>query len=505
MLEEHDYISKVGENHRKSYGQYFTHPEIARFMVNWVLESGVDHIHDPGFGLGAFYNAVKRKKQIVFTATEIDRKIIDYIEEMNSCLFNFIKNDDYLLSWGTKHGNIVCNPPYMRFQKFTNRYDVSDLFQRNINLQLSGYTNISSAFLLKSLSELDGTGRLAYIMPIEFLNTGYGELVKRKLIENRHLFAIIKIDCEKEVFPNATTSVGIILYDSKRNFNELIFHTIKKLDEIFVPFDKCVSTTVSYERLQAHEKWAPYFQEKRMVLTNNLVKLNNYGTFSRGIATGANEFFVLRPSDVQDKKILKDEYVPCITRSSHIKNPVFDHDDFDQLVKDNDPIFLFSAHANHSHEAEQYIQYGKKNGFHERFLTKNRKPWYKTERRKPSPLLLGVFSRGGYKIILNRTNILNLTCFHGFQPNLFGIKYIKPLFLYFLSASGKKIVSLAMRSYGGNLDKFEPNDINQALVPSVHFFDNISDDLTEQAVTYIKENGAVPSWIDDIFASLLTS
>lgn len=172
---------------------------------------------------------------------------------------------------------------------------------------------------------------------------------------------------------------------------------------------------------------------------------------------------------MQNKKILKDECLPCITKSSHIKNPVFDYRDFEQLAKADSPIFLFSAHTNHSYEAEQYIQYGQKNDFHERFLTKNRNPWYKTERRKPAQLLLGVFSRGGYKIILNRTNILNLTCFHGFQPNLFGTKYIKPLFLYLLSESGKKIVSLAMRNYGDSLDKFEPNDINQALVPSAYF------------------------------------
>ena len=503
MFEEHDYISKVGDNHRKSYGQYFTHPDIARFMVNWVLESGVDHIHDPGFGLGAFYHAVNRKHQILFTATEIDRKIINYLEEKNSCFFNFIKNDDYLMSWGMKHGNIVCNPPYMRFQKFANRHSVSDLFQEKINLRLSGYTNVASVFLLKSLSELDGTGRLAYIMPIEFLNTGYGEIVKSKLIENRHLFAIIKIDCEKDVFPDAITSICIILYDSKRNFDELIFHTIKKIGELTVHFDKGVSTTVSYARLKANEKWAPYFQEKKIVSTKNLVHLSSYGAFSRGIATGANEFFVLRPSDVQNKKILKDECLPCITKSSHIKNPVFDYRDFEQLAKADSPVFLFSAHTNHSDEAEQYIQYGQKNGFHERFLTKNRNPWYKTERRKPAPLLLGVFSRGGYKIILNRTNILNLTCFHGFQPNLFGTKYIKPLFLYLLSESGKKIVSLAMRNYGDSLDKFEPNDINQALVPSTHFFDKIQYDMTEQAILYIKENGAVPLWVDDIFASLI--
>lgn len=107
-----------------------------------------------------------------------------------------------MLSWGRKHTNIVCNPPYMRFQKFLNRDAVFSAFAKNAGLRLSGYTNTASAFLIKSLLELDGKGRLAYIMPLEFLNTGYGRAVKAKLLEGGHLAAIIKVDCEKQIFPD---------------------------------------------------------------------------------------------------------------------------------------------------------------------------------------------------------------------------------------------------------------------------------------------------------------
>ena len=67
-------------------------------------------------------------------------------------------------------------------------------------------------------------------MPLEFLNTGYGEIVKRRLIADSHLAAMIRLDCEKDVFPDAITSAGIILYDSSRKFSNVAFHAVESID-----------------------------------------------------------------------------------------------------------------------------------------------------------------------------------------------------------------------------------------------------------------------------------
>ena len=52
------YLRSVGEEHRKRYGQFFTRPEVAEFMVQWVLKSGQRTLFDPGFGLGALFDPV---------------------------------------------------------------------------------------------------------------------------------------------------------------------------------------------------------------------------------------------------------------------------------------------------------------------------------------------------------------------------------------------------------------------------------------------------------------
>ena len=194
------YLQKVSEEHRKTHAQFFTHPLVAKFMVNWVLQSQQKSLYDPAFGLGAFLEPVSEDSCIRFTGSEMDPEILDFWTEVTDGDRAKVVSEDYLLSWGKSHANIVCNPPYMRFQKFANRDEVFKAFAQNLNLRLSGYTNTASAFLLKSLSELSSLGRLAYIMPLEFLNTGYGSVVKSRLIENKHLTSIISFDCGKRYF-----------------------------------------------------------------------------------------------------------------------------------------------------------------------------------------------------------------------------------------------------------------------------------------------------------------
>ena len=139
-------------------------------------------------------------------------------------------------------------PRICGFKNFSTAIKYFRAFLEKLGLKLSGYTNTASAFLLKSISELDGSGRLAYIMPLEFLNTGYGTIVKRRLIEDGHLSSIISFACEKDVFPDVTTSVGVILYDASRFHTYVDFHTIKSVDLLSTVLEQAPVSRVSYRR-----------------------------------------------------------------------------------------------------------------------------------------------------------------------------------------------------------------------------------------------------------------
>lgn len=501
-----EYTEYAGDLHRKRYGQFFTHPQVAQFMVDWVRKAKPRQVFDPAFGLGAFRDQIPLEERRCFSAMEIDPKIADFWSQRTGISDDFIAIGNYLDTWGRKYENIVCNPPYMRFQKFLDREVIFSSFRKNLGIALSGYTNIASAFLIKSIEELMEEGRLAYIMPLEFLNTGYGKFVKAKLLEHKHLAAIISLDCEREVFPDATTSVGIILYDKSKQHNAVRFYSFKSLDSLRHFEEEYPTAEVSYSHISPNNKWLPFFFNPLFeVQPETTTPLRTYGKFSRGIATGANEFFSLNRTKISHFKLNEDrECLACITRSAQIADPFFEQENLEALKREDKPVFLFSAGAEPSHHAANYIRIGEQQGFHKRFLTSNRTPWYKTEEREVAPLLLGVFSRGGYKIIRNNTDALNLTCYHGFQPNLFGTIYLDHLFLYLSSKTGRALASLMVRKYGDSLDKFEPNDINDVLVPTPEFFDTISRVQIREALASFRRDRTVPDWLEVKFKQIST-
>ena len=498
------YLEKVGVEHRKRFGQFFTRPAVARFMTQWALGSGGKSLYDPGFGLGALLEPLAGRSHVEFTASEIDVNVLRFWERATGRSPSFVANEDYLLSWGGRHDNIVCNPPYMRFQKFHNRDAVHDSFTINLGLQLSGYTNTASAFLVKSLSELSNAGRLAYIMPLEFLNTGYGKVIKNELVRSGHLYSIISLDCEKDIVPDAITSVGIILYDAGVSHQAVNFHSVSSIDALETVLDADPVSRIPLSVLNPDHKWMSYFEiDRQPAKTAAMVKLDHYGHFSRGIATGANDFFALRPSQARQWGLDQSECIPCITRSSQVHRAVFSPADYNTLFKADAPVLLFAANGSLSPAAEGYVEFGEANGYHQRFITRSHNPWYKTETRDPAPMLLGVFARGDYKIIRNWSNAVSLSCFHGFRPNQYGRQYINHLFLYLASPTGRKIVAASMRRYGNALGKFEPNDANEVYVPTPAVFAKLSDGVIWDALKFVNQNGCTPEYINALFAKLL--
>ena len=503
LLEE--YTDIVGMPHRKRFAQFFTPPSIASFMVDWVLAgAGGKTVHDPAFGLGAFFNAAP--EWCVFTGADSDGAIVDFFNAHSTRKPARLDNADYLSRFGCQYANIVCNPPYLRFQKFHNRETVFKAFRDRLGIRLSGYTNIASAFLVKSITELAPSGRMAYIMPSEFMNCGYGEQVKECLLRGGHLDSLIEVECEREAFDDVTTSVCIILYDTAKSADGVAFRKIKSLAELPDVLARPPVCTMPACRLNPADKWEKLFVSEEHRLKPNmrlLHRLSDYGRFSRGIATGANAFFILSKSDIAKNGLADDSYVPCITKSQQVKRLTFSDNDFAALAENDAPVFLFSP-GKHPDEAScKYIKFGESREFDKGFITRHRTPWYKTETRIVAPLLVNVFSRSGYKVVRNYSSALSLTNFHCFYPYALRAQYLDWLFLYLHSGVGRQLLSLSKRKYGNSLDKFEPNDLNKALVPRRGFFDSLGESRLAALMDAVNGGDDVSADLDSIFSPLL--
>ena len=105
----------------------------------------------------------------------------------------------------------------------------------------------------------------------------------------------------------------------------------------------------------------------------------------------------------------------------------------------------------------------------QRYLTGKRSPWYALEKRPPAPLLVTTFSRGQVRWVRNHAGVYNLTAFHGFYPDP-GVD-LDLLCAYLVTPMAQKLLASNRREYGNGLHKYEPNDLNQALVVDVGAMD----------------------------------
>ena len=61
-----------------------------------------------------------------------------------------------------------------------------------------------------------------------------------------------------------------------------------------------------------------------------------------------------------------------------------------------------------------------------------------------------------------------------------------------------------MRRYGDSLDKFEPNDLNRALAPSVDWFGKLPPDAVRNALESCRNGNGLPASMDNLFDELIS-
>ena len=88
------------------------------------------------------------------------------------------------------------------------------------------------------------------------------------------------------------------------------------------------------------------------------------------------------------------------------------------------------------------------------------------EEKQIAPIWISVFNRNGLKVIRNETLTKNLTTFHGiyFNDKFLNEDFINIFYCYLLTPICQTLLKESKREYGGGLDKFEPNDLNNAKV-----------------------------------------
>ncbi len=441
---------------KKELGQFFTPARIARIAVSMVSKQQSDKFlaADPGYGEGALSLALIEKfPNVRIEGYEIDGNLVQR-HKINDNIK--IHHEDYLFKFNNNNYDLViCNPPYNRFQNYENINQIKNL-ENKLNIHINKLSSSYVLFIYKAIHELKQDGEAIFIVPIEFFNTKYGIDLKRQLHRERTLHSVVLFDTNSSHFDEAITTTCILkITKSANNF----IRVCKDRDELIE-----ITKLVNYSEITPEQKWFHIFTQEESFEFKNTAPLYKYAKVTRGIATGANHYFILTPSQVKDLKLPHASVKECIVRSSDVISPILDVQSFDLLKNSDRQVYIFTGSEIDDSATKKYIDYGLQLGVHLTFLNSRRTPWYKLEKSTVYPILLSVFDRSTIKAIYNKASVLNLTTFHGLHVNPLYHKYTKIIYLFFITNIANQMFKASKRIYGNGLLKLEPNDYNNTFL-----------------------------------------
>lgn len=486
--------SLKGRDTRNKLGQFATPSFLAGEILNFAktlfpLKEKIKFL-DPAFGTGAFFAALLRtfpNSQILSaTGFEIDPAYGDEAKKLWSHAPLILRIADFTkLSFpnadSEKANLIVCNPPYVRHHHLPSAEKLRLQFfvKQATGKRLSGLTGLYCYFLLLADAWLANGGFAGWLIPSEFMDVNYGDQVKNYLLHDVTLLRIHRFDPKDVQFQDAMVSSAVIWFKKEKPApNYSIEFTYG--GTLLQPN---TSRHISSDILERNAKWTSLHpnriqsgEDKTASFEESELKLSDLFIIKRGIATGANKFFIL-DSELILKYDLPSEFFSPILPSPRCLRGDEIESDAQGLPMIDKKLFLLNCKLKETTVEEKYpslwkyLQIGIKEGIHERYLCQHRSPWYLQETRPAAPILCTYMGRSfsksskPFRFILNHSGATAPNVFLMLYPQrrLSVILNHQPELLRTIWSALNRISKETLfgegRVYGGGLHKLEPNEL----------------------------------------------
>lgn len=455
-------------------GQVFTPPGVARWMTAWACSDRPRRILEPAVGEGVFLDAVEAlaADQSAWQPTvhghEVDARLREHIRNSSRCIDVRLSSQDFVRSDAARrYDACVANPPYIRHHALDYDESVYRRFDRLVGERISRMTNLYGLFLLRIWERLANCGRAAIIMPSEWLNADFGRPLKRFFLRENAIDGIVLFDDDALVFDGVLTTAAILLLRRGRSDDDVLRAEFVRDAETLTHRRFETMRPLRHHVLSPEGKWTNIladFCADRPVESASAT-LADVATCTRGIATGANQYFTLTEQERLAAGIDRRDVKPCITKAGHTSGPVFDRTHWDVLAGAGKKVWILNPRDPIRDPLARYLERGRMLRIHERYLPSHRPVWYRPEQRAPAPIWSPVFVRGRFRFTHNAAGALNLTAFHGVFLKFRAPGAIDALLEYLWSDAAQRGIGAQSRLYGGGLRKLEPRDVLAIPIP----------------------------------------
>ncbi len=485
---------------RNRLGQFSTPSRLAEDIVRAAvaLLPAAEPLRflDPAFGTGSFFSALLRvaPRDRITSAVgyEIDPAYRDAVRALWKGAALDLRIEDFTSAAPPPQAHeranlLVCNPPYVRHHHLpaTEKARLADLALRVAGVRLSGLSGLYCYFLALAHNWIADGGVGAWLIPSEFMDVNYGRELKRYLLEHFRLVRIHRFDPADAQFEDADVSSAVVFIERK---------TPSSSDPVELSFGGTLSHPRVTRLVNRHEL-RPTVKWSALASNHNGGAERQYGAtlsdlfeIRRGLATGANDFFILTPEAANRLRLPPEFLAPILPGPRYLSQDEVqaDRDGYPLLERS---LLLLNCHLSEDEARASYpslwayLQQGVRQGIHERYLCRTRTPWYVQERRPAAPIVCSYMGRQGtsnggpFRFILNHSKAT--------ASNVYLMLYPRPTLAEAVRNSPDvlKRVWQTLRSipiqtlinegrvYGGGLHKIEPNELAHA--PADSLLENI--------------------------------
>jgi adenine-specific DNA-methyltransferase len=449
---------------------------------------------DPAMGTGAFYSALLRVFPNDQIAAARGYEIDPHYGETARLLWRDRRTEivisDFTQSLppeqdDDKYNLVICNPPYVRHHHLTaeDKKRLQAQTARIIHAKLSGLAGLYVYFLAMAHAWLQEEGIAGWLIPSEFMDVNYGSAIRQYLTSQITLLDIHRFDPKEVQFDDALVSSAIVWFRKRKPSpnHEVRFSLGGNLDHPHL------QQTISLETLRHEQKWTRF--PKRPVRTARSTELRFRDLFEikRGIATGANDFFILDAEQIHQHELPSAFLTPILPSPRYLES--------DEVLADSNgnplfkrPLWLLNCDLPEDEVAKnhsalwRYLQLGTAQGIKDGYLCRHRTVWYAQDKRIPSPFLCTYMGRPSnghttnpFRFILNHSQAVAPNVYLNIYPNQMLAQALadRPELKHTIwqslqSIEVEKLVDEG-RVYGGGLYKLEPKELGN--LPVGELFD----------------------------------
>lgn len=473
---------------RKARGAFFTPETVARFVIDWAVQTPDDSVLEPSCGEAVFLHAVGDAHRGPLHGVELHAASAVEAERTlaSAGISATIELGDFFEVEPThSFSAVVGNPPYVRYQDFagSNRARSREAALR-AGVSLTGLASSWAPFTVHSAMFLRQGGRLGLVLPAELLTVNYAADVRRFLMQ--HFSSVRLVMFVERVFPGVLEEVVLLLADGfdrdgRTGTDHCEIYQVRNADAL-----DGFSDVTRWAPSSPGAKWSasmvpPAALEVYSALTNGweFAVLEEWGDTTLGMVTGNNKYFTLAPAHAAELGLTSKDLVPLSPPGSrHLRGLSLSKRQLRELGEAGSATYLFRPHGTPSAAAQRYITAGEATNVDKAYKCRVRKPWWKVPDVRPADLLLTYMNSVAPQMVTNDAGVRHLNSVHGVYlrdaTRVLGRDLLPLAALNSVSLLGAETVG---RAYGGGMLKIEPREADQWPMPSPQLVEKLASEL----------------------------